>query len=224
MLAAGQDAGPEARKALAELCELYWYPLYAFVRHKGLPAEEAKDLTQGFFTRLLEKNDLEDAKPSKGRFRSWLLGSVKHYLANEWDRERAKKRGGNLVRVENAEAVFSQEPASGLTPERTYERRWAEKLVQHVLAALGEESKQAGDKASRFEKLKRTLLPDDGDSYASIAAELGMTVGAVRTEACRLRKRFKKLLVQEIAHTVEKPEDIADEIRFLLSTFEHDEE
>lgn len=232
-MAAGRNGGPEARKALAELCELYWYPLYAFVRYQGRPADEAKDLTQGFFTRLLEKKELEDADPTRGRFRAWLLTSVKHYMANEWDRERAKKRGGNLVRLEleDAESFFSQHPVCHLTPERAFVRRWAERLLQHVLAALGEEYERAG-KASRFEKVKKTIIPGDEDSYASIAAELGTTVGAVRTEAFRLRKRFRELLLQALSHTVGNPTDpdddpdpgdIADELRFLLSSFEDEE-
>ncbi len=233
-MAAGRNGGPEARKALAELCELYWYPLYAFVRYQGLPAEEAKDLTQGFFTRLLEKNEFAVADPTRGRFRAWLLTSVKHYLANEWDRERAKKRGGNLVRLglEDAEAFFSQHAVCRHTPERAYVRRWAEKLLQHVLETLGEEYERDG-KASRFEKVKKTLIPGDEDSYASIAAELGTTAGAVRTEAFRLRKRFRELLLVELSHTVGNPtdpdddpdpEDIADELRFLLSSFEDEDE
>jgi RNA polymerase sigma factor (sigma-70 family) len=221
VLAAGQDATPQARKALSELCELYWYPLYAFVRRQGLPAEEAKDLTQGFFTRLLEKKELAVADPSRGRFRSWLLASVKHYLANEWDRERALKRGGARVQIaiEDAEGCLDQEPAPGLTPERAFERRWAERLLRHVLAALGEEYERGG-KALRFDKLKKTLTGEEGDSYARIAAELGMTVGAVRTEACRLRQRYQEMLLQELSHTVEHPEDVADELRFLISAFE----
>ncbi len=220
MLAAGRDAAPEARKALSELCELYWSPLHAFVRRQGLPAEEAKDLTQGFFARLLEKNALAVATPSRGRFRSWLLASVKHYLANEWDRERAKKRGGDRLRLghEDAEGCLSQELDPGLTPERAFERRWAERLLQHVLAALGEEYARGG-KALRFDKLKKTLTGEE-HSYSRIAAELGMTVGAVRTEACRLRQRYQELLLQELSHTVEKPEDVADELRFLISIFE----
>jgi RNA polymerase sigma-70 factor (ECF subfamily) len=220
VLAAGRDAAPEARKALSELCELYWSPLHAFVRRQGLPAEEAKDLTQGFFARLLEKNALAVATPSRGRFRSWLLASVKHYLANEWDRERAKKRGGDRLRLghEDAEGCLSQELDPGLTPERAFERRWAERLLQHVLAALGEEYARGG-KALRFDKLKKTLTGEE-HSYSRIAAELGMTVGAVRTEACRLRQRYQELLLQELSHTVEKPEDVADELRFLISIFE----
>jgi RNA polymerase sigma factor (sigma-70 family) len=221
VLAAGRDAAPETRKALSELCSLYWSPLHAFVRRQGLPAEEAKDLTQGFFARLLEKNDLSVATPGRGRFRSWLLASVKHYLANEWDRERAKKRGGDWVRLEldDAEDCFGQEPDPGLTPERAFERRWAERLLMSVLVALGKEYKRGG-KERRFDKLKTTLVGEGGDSYARIAAELDMKEGAVKTEVFRLRQRYRELLLQELSHTVEKPEDIADELRFLISAFE----
>jgi len=218
-------AGKGARPALSKLCELYWDPLYAFVRRQGLSADDAKDLTQGFFTRLLEKNDLAVADPSRGRFRAWLLTAARHYLANEWDRERAKKRGGAQLRLplEDAEAFFSRKHCHGLTPERAYDRRWAEMLLQRVLETLGEEYRLA-DKESRFDKLKGTLTRDEGDSYASIAAELGMEVGAVRIAAFRLRERFKELLHEEILHTVEKPEDVDDELRFLLSTFEDEDE
>lgn len=221
VLAAGRVAAPEARKALSELCKLYWYPLYVFVQRQGFPAEEAKDLTQGFFARLLEKNDLAVAERSRGRFRAWLLASLKHYLANEWDRERAKKRGGDWVRLEfeDAEGCFSQEPSPGLTPERAFERRWAERLLGTVLAALGEEYKRGG-KERRFDKLKTLLTGEGRDSYAHLAAELDMKEGAVKTEVFRLRQRYQQLLLQELSHTVEKPEDVADELRFLLSALE----
>jgi RNA polymerase sigma-70 factor (ECF subfamily) len=220
VLAAGHQATPESRKALSELCALYWHPLYAFVRRQGLSPEEAKDLTQGFFARVLEKNDLAVADPGRGRFRAWLLTSARHYLANAWDHERAQKRGGQQVRIdaEDAEAFFNQEPAPGLTPERAFERRWAERLLHHVLTALGEEYRRDGQER-RFEKLKQTLTGESQDTYARIAAELGMKEGAVKVAAFRLRKRYQELLLQEISHTVQ-PEDIDDELRFLLSTFE----
>lgn len=221
MLAAGRDTTPQARKALSELCELYWYPIYSFVQRQGIPAEEAKDLTQGFFARLLEKNELAIADPGRGRFRMWLLAAVKHYLANEWDRERAKKRGGDWVRItpKDEEGYFSQEPAPGPTPEQAFERRWAERLLENVLAALGEEYKRRG-KDLLFDKLKKTLTGEEENAYSLIAAELGMTADAVKVMAFRLRRRYRELLLGEIAHTVENPEDVDDELRFLISTFE----
>jgi RNA polymerase sigma-70 factor (ECF subfamily) len=221
VLAAGRGEAPEARKALSELCELYWYPIYAFIRRQGLSAVDAKDRTQGFFARLLEKNELAAADPNRGRFRSWLLASAKHYLANEWDREQAIKRGGDWVRidVEDVEGTLNQDPSPGLTPERAFERRWAERLLHHVLATLGEEYKRRG-KELRFDKLKKTLTGEEGNSYVRIAAELDMTAEAVRAEALRLRRRYKELLLQELSHTVEQPEDVADELRFLISAVE----
>ncbi|HEX8825742.1 MAG TPA: sigma-70 family RNA polymerase sigma factor [Archangium sp.] len=222
VLAAGRKGGTkEGHRALSELCEIYWYPVYTFVRRRGHPEDEARDLTQGFFTRLLEKNDLEDAKPSKGRFRAWLRQSVKNYLTNEWDRERALKRGGAQVRfsLQEAEDALNWEAASGLTPERAFDRSWVERLLRHVLATLGEEYERDGN-GPRFEQLKKSLTGEEGDSYEHIASELGMTEAAVRTAAYRLRKRFRTLLLEEISHTVEHPEDVADELRFLISVFE----
>ncbi|MFL5359128.1 RNA polymerase sigma factor [Archangium sp.] len=221
VLAAGQPGAPEAHKALSELCTLYWHPLYDFVRRQGLPPDKAKDLIQGFLTRVLEKNALAVVEPGRGRFRSWLLASVKHYLANEWDRERAEKRGGTRVQVdlEDAETCFNQVPMPGLTPERAFERRWALGLLRRVLTALGEEYAREGQ-ALRFEKLQQTITGEEADSYAHIATELGMREGAVRKAAFRLRQRYQELLLTELSHTVEKPEDVTDELRFLISAVE----
>ncbi|HYO59819.1 sigma-70 family RNA polymerase sigma factor [Archangium sp.] len=221
VLAAGQPGTPEAHKALSELCALYWYPLYDFIRRQGLPVDKAKDLTQGFLARVLEKNDLAVVEPGRGRFRSWLLASVKHYLANEWDRERAEKRGGARVQIdiEDAEALFNQEPMPGLTPERAFERHWAMSLLRNVLTALGEEYKREGQEL-RFEKLKQTITGEEGASYVHIATELGMKEGTVKKAAFRLRQRYQELLLEELSHTVEKPEDVADELRFLISAIE----
>jgi RNA polymerase sigma-70 factor (ECF subfamily) len=221
VLAAGGKAAPETRTALSELCEIYWSPLYAFVRHQGHSAEDAKDLLQGFFARLLEKNELAVADPGRGRFRSWLLASVKHYLSNAWERDRAHKRGGNQVRLggEDAERHLDQQPDSGLTPEQAYERRWAEQLLKNVLAALGEEYARGG-KGPLFEKLKQTLTGEAGDSYSRLAEELGMTPSAVKVAAFRLRQRYQAMLHWEVSHTVESPEEVADELRFLISALE----
>ncbi|MBN1207458.1 MAG: sigma-70 family RNA polymerase sigma factor [Myxococcaceae bacterium] len=221
VLAAGADTAPEARKALSELCGLYWSPLYAFLRRQGRSADEAQELTQGFFARLLEKNDLAVADPGRGRFRAWLLASIRHYAANERERERAKKRGGGQVRIDldEAELQFSQEPMPGLTPERAFERRWALALLENALAALREEYARRGQELL-FDKLKGALNGEEEASYSRIAAELGMTVSAVKVNAFRLRRRYRELLRGEISHTVEDPEDVDAELRFLFSALE----
>jgi RNA polymerase sigma-70 factor (ECF subfamily) len=221
--AAGAGAGPEARGALADLFAIYWSPLYAFVLRRGYPADEARDLTQGFFTRLLEKNDLAAADPQKGRFRSWLLTALKHYLANEWDRDRARKRGGDLVRVDfdDAADLVGQQPAPELSPERAYDRQWTLALLERVMAKLREEYARKG-KGDLFERLKESITGDDATPYAAIAVESGLTENAVKQEAFRLRRRFRQLLHAEISETLTNPGDVEDEVRFLFSAL-HDE-
>ena len=224
--AAGRNNSPEARKALGDLCRLYWYPVYAFVRRRGKNAEDALDLTQGFFTRLIEKNDLADADRSRGRFRAWLLASVKNYLANEWDKAVAQKRGGGKkvfsfdIDPDDAERRYRREPAHQATPERIYDRRWALTLLEQALATLEEESKREG-KQELFAALKPTLSADARDpadeSYRDLAARLGTSEGAVKVAAHRLRRRYRDLLRAEISETVATPEDIDDEIRDLFT-------
>jgi DNA-directed RNA polymerase specialized sigma24 family protein len=220
VLAAGHGAAPEMRKALSELCALYWYPLYAFVRGQSIPAEQAKDLTQGFFTRLLEKNALAVAEPGRGRFRAWLLACLKHYLLKEWAYDRAEKRGGDRILVggDDGERLLGQERAPGLTPDRAFDRCWALTLLAHVLAKLRDEYVSRG-KGLLFDKLKRTLTGEEEGLSASLAAELGMSRGAVNTQVCRLRKRYQELTRQEISRTVKSDEDvdIDDELQCLLS-------
>jgi RNA polymerase sigma factor (sigma-70 family) len=224
VLAAGQGTTPEAREALSTLCALYWYPLYAFTRRHGCAPEDSRDRVQGFFTRLLEKNDLAAVDRQRGRFRSWLLSSLEHYLANEWDRERARKRGGAQpllsIDAEAAEGRYGLEPSHTLTPEKLYERRWALTLLEHVLSTLEEECTRLG-RQELFEKLRGTLAGDaDQLPYAEVAEALGMSPGAVKMAAHRLRGRYRELLRAEIAQTVERPEDIDDEIRLLLAALE----
>ena len=223
--AAGKRVTPEARKALSELCRLYWYPVYAFVRRRGKDADEALDLTQGFFTRLIEKNDLADADRTRGRFRSWLLASVKHYLANEWDRVTAKKRGGGRktfsldIDPDDAEGRYRHEPSHKLTPERIFDRRWALTTLEQTLAALKGRCESEG-KAALFEALRPMLTSDaaaDVAPYRRVADDLGMTEGAVKVAAHRLRREYRELLRQGIAETVERPEDVDDEIRDLFA-------
>lgn len=221
VLDAGHPSTPQAREALSELCALYWPPLHAFIQRQGYTAEVAKDLTQGFFTRLLEKDALAAATPHRGRFRAWLMASARHYLANEWDRSHALMRGGDRVHLplEDGEGNPLPVPAPGLTPEQAYERCWAERLLARVLAALREEYASDG-RGPLFDRLKPTLTGASEDAYAVIAGALGMKAGAVKTAACRLRTRYRERLHEEVRHTVEKPEDVADELRFLIGALE----
>src|SRR6266849_6835069 len=187
VVAAGHRSSPQAREALATLCNTYWYPLYVFVRRQGFSAEGAQDLTQEFFARLLEKDFLALVDREKGRFRSFLLAACKHFLSNERDRDRAKKRGGGheviSFDVAHAESRYRLEPAHDLSPEKLFERRWAMTLLDQVLALLRNESVQAG-KADQFDHLKAFLTGDKGQtSYHDVAEKLGMTEGAAKVAA-----------------------------------------
>jgi RNA polymerase sigma-70 factor (ECF subfamily) len=218
---AGHAPSGEAKQAMAALCETYWYPVYAFVRRQNGNADEAMDLTQGFFARLLEKRDLAGVDRGRGRFRSWLVAAVKNYLANQRDRSRADKRGGGRpvisIDASDAESRYRLEPSHDVTPERVFERRWALTLLEHVLSALRQESVAEG-KAALFEALKDCIGGRPGDSrYRQIAADTGMGEGAVRMAAHRLRRRYRELLRQQIARTVETPEQIEEEIAFLFA-------
>jgi RNA polymerase sigma-70 factor (ECF subfamily) len=224
VLAAGRRSTPDAEQALAKLCGAYWPPIYAYLRRRGYPAPEAEDLSQSFFVRLLEKNYLRDASPERGKFRSFLLASLKHFLANEWDRERARKRGGQFQFI-GLEDIASQErerllDSQTLTPEEQFERQWALTALNRVIARLGGEYKDAG-KASLFDCLKDFLIGTDGLPYQLVAVALEMSEGAVKTAVHRLRSRFRKLLRAEIAETLPHPDDSAEidgEIRYLLKT------
>jgi RNA polymerase sigma-70 factor (ECF subfamily) len=231
VLAAGGGAGgrttpaadaPEARDALAWLCRTYWYPLYAFVRSRGYGPEESQDLTQGFFARLLEKNVLRAADPGRGRFRSFLLASLKHFVANEWDRARAAKRGGGEpvlsieIDVQDAERRYGREPADVLTPERVFERNWALTLLDTVLSDLQSQYHRDGN-GELFDRLKGFLTGDAGGaSHAEIASAAGMTEGAVQVAVHRLRKRYRDLLREHIGQTVASPDEVEEEIRDLF--------
>jgi RNA polymerase sigma-70 factor (ECF subfamily) len=208
-----------ASEAMAELCGSYWYPLYAFIRRRGHGAQEAEDLTQEFFARLLAKRFLAGVDRRKGRFRTFLLMAVKRFLANEYDRCRARKRGGGrrLVSLEGLEPEtrYCREPAHRLSAERLFEQQWALTLLDNVLARLQAEM-TGGGKAELFDALKGHLALGGGGSYAAAAAGLGMTEGAVKTAVHRLRRRYRDLLREEIAHTVADPAEIEDEIRHLF--------
>ncbi len=220
VLAADRGASPHSTDALAQLCQSYWYPLYAYVRRRGHDAHEAADLTQEFLTRLLEKHDLRLADPQRGRFRSFLLGSLNHFLANEWRAARAAKRGGGLKNLsldfEAGESRYHLEPADETSPEKIFERRWAMTLLQRATDRLAAEWADAG-KASQFEQLKPILGGDESKTYAEIAAALDMTEGAVKVAVHRLRKRCRELLREEIAQTVTQESDVAEELRHLFN-------
>jgi RNA polymerase sigma-70 factor (ECF subfamily) len=220
VLAAGRGDSTRARAALENLCRTYWYPLYAFVRRLGHSPHDAEDLVQGFFARCLEKNYLKAADQAKGRFRSFLLLTLKRFLANEWDKGRARKRGGGQIMVEldalRPEERYALEPADQLSADRLFERRWALTLLETVLRRLREEQEAAGRLAA-FEQLKDCLISGArGTAYAQLAAQLGMSEGAVKVAVYRLRRRYRELLEAEIANTVSSPELVSEERRYLL--------
>lgn len=209
-----------ADAALAALCERYWYPLYAYVRRRVADVDEAQDLTQEFFARLLEKHYLAVADPQRGRFRCFLLTALKHFLANEWHRAKARKRGGGVrclsLDFDCGESRLTLQPAHDLTPERLFERQWVLTLLDLVLGRLHAEY-QVADKAKLFEQLKGTLTGDrDRLPYAALGAELGLTEDTARQAASRLRKRYRELLREEVAQTLADTDDVDDEIRSLF--------
>ena len=220
VLSAGRDGRPESRKALAALCEAYWYPLYYYVRRRGHRAEEARDLTQEFFATLLEKESLRVADPARGRFRSFLVGSLSHFLANEWRRRTARKRGGGHgplpFDLGSAEDRYSREPAHDLTPEKAFERRWAILLLDGALARLRDEYAAAG-KAALFERLAPYLASRRAAAYGEVALALGLSEGAVKVAVHRLRRRCRDLLRAEVAQTVDDPAEVDEELRHLMS-------
>lgn len=221
VLAAADRTSPRRQQALADLCGAYWYPLYAFARREGRPPAEAEDLTQEFFARLLEKSYLKGVEAERGRFRTFLLLCFKRFMANDHDRATAQKRGGPQplasLDFSAAEARYQHEPAHVLTPERIFERRWALALLDQVLTRLGEEYQRAG-KERLFDQLKFCLVADGQTaSYAGTAANLGLSEGAVKVAAHRLRQRYGQLLTAEVARTLECPSDAADEIQQLFA-------
>jgi RNA polymerase sigma factor (sigma-70 family) len=220
VLQAGRKRQPAADQALATLCQNYWYPLYAYVRRHVNDASEAQDLTQEFFARLLEKDILALATPERGRFRSFLLTALKNFLANQRNKAHARKRGGTRPTLsldfDAGDSRYSLEPGHELTPDRLYERKWALALLDRVLNRLREEY-SAGGKANLFECLRPFIGGNPADAaYADVANELGMTAGAAKVAAHRLRKRYRDVLRDELAHTVADPADINDEINWLF--------
>jgi RNA polymerase sigma-70 factor (ECF subfamily) len=218
---AGDPDPGRSRAALAELCGAYWYPLYAFIRRRGHGPDEAADLVQGYFARLLEKGVLASADRDRGRFRSFLMADCSHYLSHERAWGSARKRGGGRAGVSidlrDAEGRFLNEPAEGLTPEQVFERAWAVALLGRVLDALGDEYDRGG-RGEVFERLKPVLTDGPGAvRYAEIAAALGSTEGAVQAAVHRLRRRYGELLRAQIAATLGDPADVDDEIRSLFA-------
>jgi RNA polymerase sigma-70 factor (ECF subfamily) len=218
---AGRLSSPAAESALEKLCRGYWYPVYAFVRRRGSGPHDAQDLTQEFFSRLLRKNTFADADPAKGRFRSFLLGALKHFLSDEWDKARAEKRGGHnetfSLDALEPEARFALEPATDLTPERIFDRRWGMTQLDQALRRLREEFKTAG-KAPQFELLKPFLTSDAGPGgYDDVAAQLETSPQTVAVSVHRLRQRYREAVRAEVAHTVTSPDQIDEELRGLFA-------
>jgi RNA polymerase sigma-70 factor (ECF subfamily) len=221
VLRARDRATPEADEALAVLCRAYWYPLYVYIRRQVGSADQAENLTQAFFARLLEKDFLAAVDAHKGKFRAFLLACCKHFLANERDRQRAQKRGGGqpLVSLDrpSAEERYSREPADTFDPERHYQRSWALVLLEQTLEQLRQEY-HGGGKGPLYEQLKGALLGEDSAlSYAEIGAAVGMSDAAVKKAAQRLRQRYRELLKERIAATVDGPEAVEEEVRELFA-------
>jgi RNA polymerase sigma factor (sigma-70 family) len=219
VLAAGRRSSNRSSEALASLCETYWYPVYAFIRRQGHDADAARDLTQEFFARVLEKNYFGDADPARGRFRAFLLTSIRHFLSNERDRARALKRGGATpplsLDVETAEGTYQLEGQDDLTPEKLFDARWATLLLDRALSRL-ERAYTASGKSETFDRLKGFLTGDNAHvTYDEAARSLNSTEAAIKVAVHRLRRRFRDALVEEIAETVDSPADIDAELRHL---------
>lgn len=223
---AANPGAAEGHAALVNLCENYWYPLYAFVRRRGCPREEACDLTQDFFLRILEGRYLDRADPAKGRFRSFLLTSFRFFLSDQSDRARAQKRGGGALlpfEIGSGEERFERDPGGHETPERIYERRWALAVLERALNQLRREFEDHG-RGERFEKLKHLLAAGSGEPYAALALELGTSEGALKVSIHRMRKRYRELFKMEIAATVADPAEVEPELRFLVAALSRSRE
>lgn len=221
VLAASRRDSTRAEAALGSLCRTYWYPLYAYVRRRGYGPEDAQDLTQEFLARLLEHRWLGQADRQRGRFRTFLLGAMSHFLVNEWDKARAKKRGGAVqlvpLQLSTAETRYGTEPADLATPEQAYERRWAVTLLEEVLRRLEKEC-SAQARAELFEQLKPCLVGEaERQPYPALAAQLGLSQGAVKVAVHRLRQRFRQLLRAEIANTVATSAEVDEEMHHLFA-------
>jgi RNA polymerase sigma-70 factor (ECF subfamily) len=219
VLTAGRSDTPRAHAALESLCQTYWHPLYAYVRRRGHPQADAQDLTQEFFARLLRRNAVATVSPDKGRFRSFLLASMNHFLADEWEKARAQKRGGGqVISIDPQTAETHLGDSQNLSPEKAFEHRWAVTLLEQVYRRLEEEYRAEG-KAGLFETLRATLAGASAAApYAELAQTLGTTEGAVKVAVHRLRQRYRTRLRETIADTVAGPDEVEDELRHLFRT------
>jgi DNA-directed RNA polymerase specialized sigma24 family protein len=219
VLSAGRRSSPDSRQALESLCQTYWYPLYAYVRRRVPDVHAAQDLTQAFFASFLERNALQAADRERGRFRSFLLTAFKHFLADDWDKARAQKRGGGRrsipLNLDSGESRYALEPLHDLSPERLYEKQWALTFLDHVLTRLGDEFAAKG-KEKQFQALKPFLAGQpEPNCYEVAAPTLGISEAAAKVAAHRARRRYREILRAEIAETVAGPQEIDDEIRDL---------
>jgi RNA polymerase sigma-70 factor (ECF subfamily) len=224
VLAAGESDSDRSERALAELCEQYWYPLYVYVRRRGYDPDDARDLTQAFFAKLLEKKDLRVADPERGRFRSFLLSSMKNFVAGEWRKESALRRGGGVeilaLDFNAAETSYGLEPAHDLSPEAIYERRWAMGILERAVSDLRRDYEHSGS-LELFDALKGFLgLGDEVLPYSELSQRLGKSEGALRTATSRLRDRWRKLLRELVAETVHDESEVQDELGSLIASVE----
>lgn len=223
VLAAGDSASPDSREALERLCQTYWYPVYAFVRRSGRGPDDAQDLTQGFFAYLIEKGCIARAKAEMGRFRSFLLGTLKHYLLQQAERSGALRRGGKepplSLDADGAEHRFAADLATPETPETLFERKWALAVLGETMKRLDHEYRQEG-KGALFEAFYPSLEGDDRPHYADLVGPLGMTEGAARVAVYRLRQRYRELLRAVVAQTVADPLELDEELRHLMRVLE----
>jgi RNA polymerase sigma factor (sigma-70 family) len=222
VLAAGRKATPQADVALEELCRTYWFPLYAYSRRQGHTKEDAEDLTQAFFARFFQKNYLEGLRSEKGKFRAFLLASLKHFLANEWDRARRQKRGAGVATLsldwQDADTRYQIDRSDHLSPDKLYDRAWAVTLLERVIGRLRDENDAEG-RSELFVRLKPFLmLGKNAIPYAQAATALGLSEGAVRVTVHRLRRRYRQLLREEIVQTLSLPAQVEEEIQALFST------
>ncbi len=220
VVAAGRKSDTQARQALEELCRTYWYPLYAYVRRQGHAKEDAEDLTQTFFARFLEKNYLAGVERERGKFRAFLLASLKHFLANEWDKAQAQKRGGGTELLsldwQSADERYRIDPADRLSPDKLFDRAWAVMLLERVIGRLREECPDH----RQFEQLKPFLtVGKSAIPYRQVAANLNLSEEAVRVAVHRLRRRYRELLRAEIAQTLAEPGLVEEELRALFAAF-----
>src|SRR3954463_3176211 len=219
VLSAGRKSSAQSDRALGELCQCYWFPLYAYVRRQGHGKEDAEDLVQAFFARFLEKNYLEGLRAERGKFRAFLLASLKHFLANEWDKSQRQKRGGGIQHLsldwQNADQRYHLDPPDQESPDRVFDRQWALALLERVITRLREECESEG-KGPLFAQAKGCLMAGEAAiPYAQAARNLNMDEGAVRVAVHRLRKRYRELLRDEIAQTLSDPAQAAEELRSL---------